>query len=54
MPKEQQKGAAGWATWTKGKEFYFYVFANAYTEWQKGVKAPVRPNRRPLVRWAKC
>jgi hypothetical protein len=43
LPSEKQKISASWAGWTKGKEFYFYVFSNAYTEWQKTVKSPVRP-----------
>jgi hypothetical protein len=48
LPPEKQKISAGWANWTTGKEFYFRIFANAYTEWQKTVKAPVRPEPTPI------
>jgi hypothetical protein len=37
----------GWADWVKGKEYYFYVFANAYTVWQRDVKSPVKPEPTP-------
>ena len=36
-----------WAKWVKGKEYYFHVFANAYTAWQQSVKSPVRPEPTP-------
>ena len=36
-----------WADWLKGKEYYFHVFANAYTVWQRDVKSPVRPEPTP-------
>jgi hypothetical protein len=42
LPSETKK-LPGWVAWAVGKEYHFFVFANAYTEWQKSVKAPVRP-----------
>ena len=33
----------GWTEWVAGKEYYFHVFINAYTAWQRDVKSPVRP-----------
>ena len=38
----------GWTEWVVGKEYLFHVFANAYTEWQKGVKSPVAPEPTPI------
>ena len=43
LPTERQGVATGWTPWTEGDKFYFSVFSNAYTEWQKTVKSPVRP-----------
>ena len=43
LPTERQKVATGWTPWTEGNKFYFSVFSNAYTEWQKTVKSPIRP-----------
>jgi hypothetical protein len=33
-----------WTPWKAGDEYAFNVLSNAYTEWQKGVKSPVRPD----------
>jgi hypothetical protein len=38
----------GWTPWKTGAEHAFHVLANAYTEWQKGVKSPVAPEPTPL------
>jgi hypothetical protein len=48
LPPEKQKPGAGWANWTEGKQFYFRIFANAYTEWQKTVKSPVGAQPTPI------
>jgi hypothetical protein len=37
-----------WANWVTGKEHPFYVFANAYTIWQRDVRSPVRPEPTPI------
>ena len=37
-----------WTEWVAGEEYPFHVFANAYTEWQKGVKSPVAPEPTPI------
>ena len=37
-----------WAQWKAGEEHAFHVLANAYTEWQKGVRSPVRPEPTPI------
>jgi hypothetical protein len=37
-----------WTAWTRGAEHPFNVLSNAYTEWQKGVKSPVRPEPTPI------
>ena len=47
MPPGHRKVTPTWAKWVKGKEYYFHVFANAYTAWQQSVKSPVRPEPTP-------
>jgi Family of unknown function (DUF5906) len=49
-PKPTSAGTRpdGWTEWVVGKEYLFHVFANAYTEWQKGVKSPVAPEPTPI------
>jgi hypothetical protein len=37
-----------WHAWVEGAEHAFYTLSNAYTEWQKGVKSPVRPEPTPI------
>ena len=42
------KDGDGWADWVTDKEYPFYVFANAYTVWQRDVRSPVRPEPTPI------
>jgi hypothetical protein len=39
---------SSWAPWVEGAEHPFHVLSNAYTEWQKTVKSPVRPDPTPI------
>jgi hypothetical protein len=37
-----------WWPWVRGEEIAFSSLSNAYTEWQKTVKSPVRPDPTPI------
>ena len=37
-----------WHAWVAGWNPAFSILANAYTDWQKGVKSPVRPEPTPI------
>jgi Family of unknown function (DUF5906) len=38
-----------WQAWAEGNEHAFSTLSNAYTEWQKGVRSPVRPEPTPIA-----